>query len=122
MIWKNHVVQYPNRYQMSKNSDGTLDLLPAFGNVIQEGTQLNAENLNGLENRIADVANYVNDVSFDISTQANSMLATLIWMEKLSNTDIPTTPDVHVDGFINQDNIVIINGTYDAENKCIYVI
>lgn len=34
-------VQYPNRYQLTKVSDGVYDLIPAPGTITQEGTPIN---------------------------------------------------------------------------------
>lgn len=51
-IWKDHAVQYPRRYRITNNSDGTVDLTPAYGTVRQTGTPLNADNLNHIEDAI----------------------------------------------------------------------
>lgn len=52
-VWKNRNVQFPNRFAMTTNSDGTVNLTQSSGAVIEEGTPVNADNLNNIENGIA---------------------------------------------------------------------
>lgn len=47
--WKDHVVEYPNRYTETANGDGTVTHTPQPGEVVQQGTPINATNLNNLE-------------------------------------------------------------------------
>lgn len=49
-VWKDRVVEKPRTFNIQNNPDGTVTLLPAPGQIIQEGTPVNATNLNGLEN------------------------------------------------------------------------
>ena len=51
-VWKDHVVERPKTYRMVENADGTVTLVPVPGQVIQQGTALNAENLNKIENAL----------------------------------------------------------------------
>jgi len=54
--WFNRISQYPNRRTLTK-TDGSIETVTVArdeGEITQEGTQLNAENLNDLEQRIAD--------------------------------------------------------------------
>jgi hypothetical protein len=44
-VWQDENVQYPNRYTKTENGDGTIDLVPYPGQTLQEGTPLNAANL-----------------------------------------------------------------------------
>lgn len=48
--WIDRVVEKPNTFTMVENSDGTITLIPAPGQVIERGTPLNADNLNKIEN------------------------------------------------------------------------
>ncbi len=50
--WLDHFVQKARTFSMVNNGDGTVTLLPAFGEVYQQGTALNAENLNHMEEGI----------------------------------------------------------------------
>lgn len=53
-VWKDHVVERPKTYRMVENADGTVTLVPVTGQVIQQGTALNAENLNHIEDTLAE--------------------------------------------------------------------
>ena len=53
-VWKDHVVERPKTYRMVENADGTVTLVPVPGQVIQQGTALNAENLNHIEDTLAE--------------------------------------------------------------------
>ena len=51
-IWKDHVTQYTNRYKEVQNADGTVNHEAVEGEVIQQGTPMNAKNFNDMEQRI----------------------------------------------------------------------
>ena len=53
-VWKDHVVERPKTYRMVENADGTVTLVSETGQVIQQGTALNAENLNKIEDALED--------------------------------------------------------------------
>lgn len=48
-VWEDRVVERPRTYQIQNNPDGTITLIPAPGQVYEEGTPVNATNLNKLE-------------------------------------------------------------------------
>lgn len=50
--WVDHVVERNNTYAITENTDGTYTVVPEPGQVIQQGTSLNAENFNNMENGI----------------------------------------------------------------------
>ncbi len=50
--WKNQNVERPKTYELSNNEDGTVTLIESFGNVIELGTPVNAENMNRIEKGI----------------------------------------------------------------------
>ena len=55
--WEDRVTEHPNRRTLVNTSNSeqtTVDVTRAEGNVSVEGDALNAENLNDLENRIAE--------------------------------------------------------------------
>ena len=54
-LWKDRVVERPNTYRTVENTDGTITLYPATGQVIEKGTPVSATNLNKLENGIVEV-------------------------------------------------------------------
>lgn len=47
--WKDRIVQNPRTFQIQNNADGTVTLTPKPGTVVQEGTPVNATNLNNIE-------------------------------------------------------------------------
>lgn len=52
--WVNHVVENPNTYSLTPNPDGTYKIEPEPGTVIQQGTNIDAEHLNNMENGIEE--------------------------------------------------------------------
>ena len=58
LTWKDHFTEPRNAYNMKQNSDGSVTLSSA-GEVIQQGTPMNAKNFNNMEHGIldADLAN-----------------------------------------------------------------
>ncbi len=50
--WLDHVTQFPGRRNLIKNSDGTVTLERAEGEIIQQGTPRNATNYNNMETGI----------------------------------------------------------------------
>ena len=50
--WKDRIVEKPRTYYIQNNPDGTITLIPAPGTVVQEGTPVNAANLNHMEQAI----------------------------------------------------------------------
>lgn len=53
-IWKNREVERPRTFEKVENPDGTITLVPAEGNIIEEGTPIIAENMNKIEQGIKD--------------------------------------------------------------------
>ena len=47
--WKNRVVERPRTYHIQNNPDGTVTLIPAPGQVYEEGTPVDALHLNKME-------------------------------------------------------------------------
>ena len=54
--WKNREVEFPKRYILTENGDGTHTLQKSSGEVRQEGTPLSAGNLNNLESGVDAVS------------------------------------------------------------------
>lgn len=53
LIWKDHYTNMENTYVVQQNNNGTITLTPA-GKVIQQGTNMSAENFNNMEYGILD--------------------------------------------------------------------
>lgn len=52
--WKDQQVENPRTYSVRQNLDNTITLLDAFGEITEIGTPVNAENMNKIEQGIAD--------------------------------------------------------------------
>lgn len=52
--WKDQNVENPRTYSVIDNGDSTVTLMDAFGTVTERGTPVNAENMNKIENGIAN--------------------------------------------------------------------
>ena len=50
--WLDHVTEYPMRRRITENDDGTVDVVRAEGDIIQQGTASNAKNYNNMETGI----------------------------------------------------------------------
>ena len=50
--WQDHRPEHARRFTMQDNGDGTVTLTPAQGTIYQQGTPINAANLNNIEDRI----------------------------------------------------------------------
>lgn len=47
--WKDHVVEHPNRYEEKSVSEGVVELVKSPGEIIQQGTPMNANNFNAMD-------------------------------------------------------------------------
>lgn len=50
--WVDHVVTRPQTYTETQNSDGSVTLTDAFGTVVRQGTPMNADNFNAIEDGV----------------------------------------------------------------------
>lgn len=66
-VWKDRIVERPRTYEKIENPDGTITLTPSPGQVIQEGTPVNAENMNNIEQGIEDTQARVDTVQQDLA-------------------------------------------------------
>lgn len=83
-IWKDRVVEKPRTFNINNNPDGTVTLVPAPGTIIQEGTPVNAANLNGLEeDLIAHEADYTLQIPFATTTGTANNYAISLPIESL---------------------------------------
>lgn len=49
IFWKDHVVEFPNRYQETDLGNGLVQHVKSPGQVVQQGTPINARNLNDMD-------------------------------------------------------------------------
>lgn len=52
-IWKDHIVEHPNRFIILSNGDGTTTINRSEGEILQQGTPVSAANLQKLEDEVA---------------------------------------------------------------------
>lgn len=75
--FKDRVVERPNTYRMVNNGDGTVTLTRANGNVLEEGTPLNSENLNAMQDFVFTTVNemitYWEDYSHMLGHDVNTV-------------------------------------------------
>lgn len=60
--WQDHVVEHPNRYKEVDNGDGTFDLQKFQGEILQQGTPMNATNFNNMDYGILEAAFMASDL------------------------------------------------------------
>ncbi len=64
--WKNHIVEYPNRYKMTEGeSPGLVYLTPAPGEISQQGTSQSAQNFNRMEQGIFEAVSVAEKIIED---------------------------------------------------------
>lgn len=71
--WHNRAVQRPRTYVETTNSDNSVTHTPAPGTVAQEGTPLNEDNLNNIEQGIVDIVAALNEALSTIQTIQNTL-------------------------------------------------
>lgn len=72
--FKDRIVEKPNTYTVQTNDDGTVTLIPAFGNILQEGTAINHGSMDHIEEGIVALNNNKqNKVLSGTSTPTNDL-------------------------------------------------
>ncbi len=64
-VWKNREVEYPRRFIITDNGDGTVTIEPSPGNIIEPGTPIIAENMNNIEEGIVLSLSQIGDINDD---------------------------------------------------------
>lgn len=54
--WVDRVVEKPNTFIVTQNSDGTITLTPAPGQVVERGTPFSANNMNKIEEELENIS------------------------------------------------------------------
>lgn len=68
-IWQDRYIETPNKYQMVQNQDDTVTLTEVTGTIYTDGTEVNAEHMNNLENGVEDADNRVTALEQDTGWQ-----------------------------------------------------
>lgn len=72
--FKDRIVEKPNTYTIQTNDDGTVTLIPAFGDTLQEGTAINHGSMDHIEEGIVALNNNKqNKVLSGTSTPTNDL-------------------------------------------------
>lgn len=71
--WHNRAVQRPRTYVETTNSDNSVTHTPAPGTVAQEGTPLNEDNLNNIEQGVVDCAREINSMLQTLAQMAETL-------------------------------------------------
>ena len=61
-VWKDHVVEFPNRFKEVNLGNGLVEETPAPGEIIQQGTPQSARNFNNIEEGVlagTEIADYL---------------------------------------------------------------
>lgn len=61
-IWVDQIVERPRTYNLVENLDGTVTLHPSFGDIIVDGTPINAENMNHIYDYIDSKFSELNNI------------------------------------------------------------
>lgn len=120
--WKDHVIEFPNRYKLTPNPDGTVLIEKQEGEVQQYGTPVNAVNLNKIEDELERQSseielqgNVVNRHEVCISTLQTELQAV---KDALFNN---FTDNVFFENFVDLNDIIVTRGWYDEVNKKLVV-
>lgn len=78
--WKDRVVEKPRTFRKTDNTDGTLTLEPAEGEVFEPGTPIIAKNMNNMENKIEELDSKQIIVS---PTQPSGHVPGRVWIQTI---------------------------------------
>lgn len=100
--WKDRAVERPRTFTIQNNPDGTITLIPAPGVIVEEGTTVNAVNMNKIENGI-EVAHKQIKIKRNIvifsSNWVDDTANSGFWVYEISDVDIDenTMVDINID-------------------------
>lgn len=115
--WKDHIVEYPERFIISTNQDETSTITKAQGQIMQDGTPVNAKNLNKIEQGIFENAEAIIENKNEIATNTQAIAINTQAIEKtmqaMSNiTNRRWVCNIGVNGWIEN------NGVWTQEVNC----
>lgn len=115
--WQDRIVEKPRTFNLKNNTDGTVTLTPSPGTVIQEGTPVNAANMNGIENDITSTKSLLQ--SGLLKTNKTVMDLELKLKEQMAMNLINKTGIGFYDTFADNSNIDLdkTSAVYDSVNK-----
>jgi hypothetical protein len=108
--WQDRIVEKPRTYHVQNNPDGTITLIPAPGTVVQEGTPVNAANLNKLEQglvaHLADIASKTKFGHVKLSSAVDS-----------TSEDLAATPKAVKTAYDKANEKPFVVGTYTGNGS-----
>jgi len=68
-VWQDRYIETPNKYQLTENQDNTVTLTEVTGTIYTEGTDVNADHMNNIEDGLEDVDTRVTTLEADTGWQ-----------------------------------------------------
>lgn len=113
--WRDHIVENPFAFLETTNQDGTINLEPKQGEILQEGTPVNARNLNHMEDGIWLNWSFLKQIYDEIiSLKLDILTLKGTSMNNMNN-------NMFFISFATLGDIELKSGIHDATNKRIYV-
>ena len=87
-VWTDRLVERPRTFNLQQNADGSVTLNANEGEILEDGTPINAANMNKIENGIEEVASQMADLTYqELSSYAsniddNGLYKTVTWKRK----------------------------------------
>lgn len=75
--WQDRAVQNPRTYTVTNNADGSITLAPKPGTVMQEGTPVNASNMNKIEDGIKAAHDVIEAPSYSNPTDETAQVISI---------------------------------------------
>ena len=87
LVWKDHVTEHPRTYLVQENQDGTITLVPAPGEIVQQGTPISAENLNHMETGIEGAHTGLAALQADVAALHAGLVKETLWVNPSPESD-----------------------------------
>ncbi len=113
--WLDHIVESPFTFAETNNADGTINLEPKQGEILQEGTPVNARNLNHMEEGIWLNWSFLKEL-FD---ELTSLKLDVLTLKGTSINDMNN--NMFFMSFATLSDIKLKTGIHDPVNRKIYV-
>jgi hypothetical protein len=113
--WQDHIVESPFAFRQTVNPNGTITLEPIPGEILQQGTPVNARNLNKIEEGI-----YINSTALkSFYDEIMKLKLDVLTLKNVTINDMSN--NMFFISFSTLDDIKLKSGIYDENNKKIYV-
>lgn len=110
--WKDHILS-DTYYNITENGDGSCEITP-HGEVITQGTPMNAENFNHMEQGIADAHTEISEFETETNTALGSKVDKVTG-KQLSTNDYTTEEKNKLAGLANYDDTTVNNSMVRAD-------